>query len=282
MTHQTFSKRDKSGEGELFCQLWEPQESPIALLCLIHGQSEHSNRYQHVAEFFCNRQIAFIALDLIGHGNSYGQKGHAKDMQAYIDNVDVLVAEGAARFQNIPRFIYGHSMGGNIVANYALNGSFDATLHGIILTSPWLKLAFEPPKFKVLLASVMRYIYPAFNEFNKLDGSGLSRDEEVGQAYEADPLVHGNISVGAFFACHEGGLYALENAHRLPKPTLLFHGTADPVTSHDASKEFAQKAGGLVQHTEWEGAYHELHNETIKEEVLEAIFKWVIEQVNES
>lgn len=275
MQYQEFNTADRNQQGNLFFREWLPDAEPEYLICLVHGQSEHSGRYQHVADFFIKHGIGVLAIDLLGHGKTYGRRGHALSVQDYLDNVWILIEEAKARHPAIPKVIYGHSMGGNVVANYALSKDFDTTLKGVILSSPWFKLAFEPPAFKELLGSIMKSIYPAYTEDNELTGEGLSRDPEVGPAYVNDPLVHGKITAGAYFACKQSGLHALENAQRFPKPSLVLHGTADPIISHEASSEFAQKAGEGTTHIEFDGGLHELHNDIVQNEVLETILKWI-------
>lgn len=274
MRHQTFKLADKNNRGELYIQEWLPENTPQQVICLVHGQSEHSGRYEHVASFFVERGIGLIAIDLIGHGQSYGRRGHVNSLQDYLNNIQVFIEESKKRHPSSTLIIYGHSMGGNVVANYALSTHFDQDIAGIVLTSPWFKLAFAPPAFKEMLAGVMNSIYPAFTEKNDLTGEGLSRDPKVGPAYVNDPLVHGKISAGAYYSCREGGLNALAQADKLPKPTLVLHGTADPIITHEGSREFVQKAGSQAQLIEFEGGYHELHNDLEWEKALSNVLDW--------
>ncbi|MGB0524161.1 MAG: lysophospholipase [Flammeovirgaceae bacterium] len=262
-------------KGELFIREWLPETDAQKIICLIHGQSEHSGRYEHVASFFNEQEIGVMAMDLVGHGKSYGKRGHIQSIHDYLQNVHTLINEAQKRHNGIPRVVYGHSMGGNVVANYALSQLFDDELQGIILSSPWFKLASAPPVFKEILAGIMNRIYPAYTENNKLTGKELSRDPKVAPAYVNDPLVHGKISAGAYYACRAAGLHALAHAHQLPKPTLVLHGTADSIISHQASKDFAKKANGLVTHLEFEGGYHELHNDIEWEKVMATIHEWI-------
>ena len=67
---------------------------------------------------------------------------------------------------------------------------------------------------------------------------------------------------------------AVKNAAQLKLPVLLFHGTADQLTSFDDSKQFAANAGNNVTFIEYKGLYHECHNEPEKAEVLGNILKW--------
>jgi alpha-beta hydrolase superfamily lysophospholipase len=52
------------------------------------------------------------------------------------------------------------------------------------------------------------------------------------------------------------------------------HGTADRLTSHQASQEFAAKAPNCTLKL-WEGLYHETHNEPEKEEVIAFVVGWI-------
>jgi len=52
------------------------------------------------------------------------------------------------------------------------------------------------------------------------------------------------------------------------------HGTADRLTSHKASQEFASQAPNCTLKL-WEGLYHETHNEPEKEEVIGFMIEWL-------
>jgi alpha-beta hydrolase superfamily lysophospholipase len=53
------------------------------------------------------------------------------------------------------------------------------------------------------------------------------------------------------------------------------HGTADRVTSAEASREFAARAGKKVTWRGWDGMYHELHNEAVRDRVLAMMIRWM-------
>ncbi len=279
METQEFYISSSKQNKKLFVQIWEAKK-PKALICLVHGQGEHSGRYLNVANYFNTQSFSVMAIDLQGHGKSDGKRGHILKLDEYLGNVEALVQEATSRFPNLPKVIYGHSMGGNVVANYILKNQ-DANIQAIVLTSPWFKLAFEPPKFKVMLANLVRNIMPSYTEQNTLDGKGLSRDENVGKAYVSDELVHGDISASAFWALSQGGEVAIENAHLFSKPTLVMHGMADSITSHKGTQEFAEKNKQFVHFKGWENHFHELHNELNYEEKLQFIADWLEKEVLE-
>jgi alpha-beta hydrolase superfamily lysophospholipase len=216
---------------------------------------------------------AMLGFDLRGHGESGGPRGHTPSYAALMDDIGCFSLEADMRYAGLPRFLYGHSLGGNLVLNYALRRKPD--LHGVIATGPWLKLAFEPPASQVTLGRMMNGIAPGFTQHSNLDTNGLSHDQVVVAAYENDPLVHDKISARLFVAIYESGLWALEHAAEFPLPLLLMHGAADPITSAKASQEFAQKAGHKATIKVWDGLYHEIHNELEKAEVFTFMLDWL-------
>lgn len=109
---------------------------------------------------------------------------------------------------------------------------------------------------------MMNNIYPAFSENANLDTTTISRDKQIVKAYINDPLVHGKMSARTFIELMDAGKWAIAHANQLNIPSLLMHGTADKLTSYEASKEFVSKApADLLTFKDWEGFFHELHNE---------------------
>jgi alpha-beta hydrolase superfamily lysophospholipase len=145
----------------------------------------------------------------------------------------------------------------------------------MIVTSPWLRLAMEPPLVKIVLGEIMDKFWPSFSQANGISAHSLSHDGEIVRRYIQDPLVHNRISVRLFFEAYRAGLWALEHSERLGLPLLLMHGTADGVTSPQASEEFFDKAGSNCTLKLWQGQYHELHNELIKDEVIGFCLNWI-------
>ena len=123
-----------------------PNNSPEALICFVHGLGEHSGRYVNWAENFNQENIAFCSFDLRGHGKSSGKRGDVSKYDDLMDDVAVFLENGKARFPDCPQFLYGHSLGGNLAANYVLR--FRPDLAGVIVTGPAFRLAFNPPVWK--------------------------------------------------------------------------------------------------------------------------------------
>jgi alpha-beta hydrolase superfamily lysophospholipase len=164
-------------------------------------------------------------------------------------------------------------MGGNEVLNHALRRK--PSLAGVISTAPWLKLAFEPPTFKIALGRVMNSIAPGFTQASGLDTAALSHDQKVVDEYNNDPLVHDKISARQFVSLHDSGQWAFDRAADFSLPLLLMHGDADRITSAQASRDFARRGGKNITLYIWEESYHEIHNEPGQAEVFKTMTIWM-------
>ncbi len=260
----------------IFAQTWQPDNNLDlkAVICLVHGMGEHSGRYEHLAKFFANKNYAVIAFDHRGHGKSDGKRGHVASYQILLDQVDRALEETSKRFPGAAKFIYGHSMGGNVVINHALTRN--PRVLGVIASAPWLRLPEPVPPKKIWQARLMKMLWGSYTESNRLDTSLLSRDPKVIEAYEIDELVHDKISVRFFLGCHQAAVNSLYNAGSLYVHMLVMHGSEDGITDPSGSQDFCAKAGeGMADLKIWEGLYHELHNEPEQQEVFEYVLDWM-------
>ncbi|WNJ16472.1 alpha/beta hydrolase [Pontibacter sp. G13] len=277
----SFSSNDQSFQG----YHW-PLRSPKAVLIIIHGHGEHAGRYAHVAGHVRAAGFATLAMDHYGHGKTDSKRGHIPSYDAVLDSIDALIAKARKAYPEIPFVLMGHSMGGNFVANYALQRKPD--LAGVYLSAPWLRLAFEPSIVDKVLAQVGQFLLPSLTQPSKLDATKVSRDPIEVQKYVEDPLVHDMISPTLFMGCQRQGEWAIEHASEFAYPLLVMHGSGDQIASYDAAKEFAEKAqagSAEVIFRGWEGYFHELHNEPMEDRllVLDALEAWLthtIEQVD--
>lgn len=277
MTHEKTTWTD-ARQLSIYAQSWFPESTPSATVAMVHGMGEHSDRYDEFARDLAGRGFACIAYDHPGHGQSGGKRGHAPNYDYLLDGIDRLLSE-ADKLGPGPVFLYGHSMGGNLVLNYALRRK-PQQLRGLIVSAPWLRLAFQPPAVKLQLARLMNKLYPSYTENSDLDGHDLTRDQAIATAYNADPLVHGQISTRFFTSVVAAGRYALDNAAALHLPTLLMHGTDDRATSYEASAEFAERApDSLLDFRTYDNWFHELHNEPERADLYESVAAWIGEKL---
>ena len=251
--------------------IMSPRERIRANIIFVHGVGEHIQRYSAWAELLNKEAVGFTGVDLPGHGRSDGARGNIKSYALTDEMIDILYYSSINTFPEIPVFLYGHSLGGGIVLDYLLRKKPE--IKGAIVTSPWLKLSYEPAKSKIVLASILKYILPGLVQPSGLVFDHISHDREVVEMYKADPLVHDRISVGLFHSAMSSAANSLANAGELNVPLLLMHGADDRICSPEGSRLFAAKAP-MTELKIWDGGYHELHNETFRLDVFAYLMKW--------
>lgn len=268
----------KSNDGlEMYACSWAPEETPEAVVCLVHGLGEHSGRYAHVGQAFSDAGLALLAFDLRGHGKSGGQRGHFPSFEAVMDDIHRHIQQVDEKFPGLPVFLYGHSLGGLLVLNYATYHKH--SLSGVIATGAGLRSPVLEQKAKLALSKILGGLLPTVTIPTGLDANGISRDPGVVRAYKDDPLVHdvatlsgARVGIGAVDR-------AFAHAGEFSTPLLIMHGTADRVTYVRGSQEFAALVPENCTQKFWDGLYHEIHNEPEQNEVLAFMIDWMNTQL---
>ncbi|MEM1119350.1 MAG: lysophospholipase [Bacteroidota bacterium] len=246
---------------------------PKAVIALIHGLGEHCNRYNHMAEYFAQHNLAMIGYDRRGHGQSEGKRGHTPSYDNLLDEVDQLLTITKERYPVAPIFMYGHSMGGNILLKHLI--SRNPRVKGAIASAPFIEFPNNPPSVLIFIGRVMRKIYPAFTQNNGLNADDISKNKKEVEKYKNDPLVHDKITSATGIGMIEVAKELESFAGDIKIPTLLMHGNEDNITAHLGSKKFAKRVQGKVTYKEWEGAFHEIHNEEIQRDVFDYAINWI-------
>lgn len=264
---------------KLFIREWKPEEQIVkAVVCLVHGMGEYGERYHHVAEYMTNAGIAVIALDQHGHGRSSGKLGHMHSIGEAASDAALIIEEAGKRHPGLPIFLYGHSMGGNVALNCALR--LHPAIQGLIITSPWLRLAFKPLPLQEWLGRRLASIVPNLHQSTRLNPNDLFRPGYAkASPIATDPLCHTKITVQAFNEIVNAGEWVLANIKSLDTPLLLLHGTADRVTSYEASRFIAEQLGKRCDWRSWNEGFHELHNDVDGELVIYEIIEWIDSQL---
>jgi len=273
-----FEDEVQSSDGiRFFYQCWTPESDPKAVVCLVHGLGEHCGRYVHVAEALTKSGYALLAFDLRGHGRTSGKRGHAPNPTTLLEDIDRLLQHAEQLFPGRLRFLYGHSMGGILVLFYTT--ARQPELAGVVATSPGLRTALEEQKLKVALSRALGSILPEMTMPTGLSAQHISRDPQVVQKYQEDPMVHGVATLGLATSLMNAIQSAFEKANLFSPPLLLMHGTQDQIAYARGSQEFAGLAPNATLKL-WEGLYHETHNEPEKEHVLAYMISWLDAQMD--
>ncbi|MFD1314588.1 alpha/beta hydrolase [Namhaeicola litoreus] len=265
----TFRQNDVDFFGKIY-----PSKKVNAVVIIVHGLGDHLGRYEDfVIPELLNNDFSVLAYDQFGHGKTKGKRGYNPGFDQVLESLHIVVKKAVEMFPQKPIFLYGHSMGGNVVLNYALRSP--ELIQGIVLSSPFLRLAFSPPAWKLQLGKLALKFFPGITMGNELDPKALSHDPKAVEKYLADPLVHDKVSPNYSIRFLESGEWAIENIDFLKLNALVLHGTADMLTDHLASVEISKKNPKKIKLQLYPDGYHELHNEALKETFLKDICTWI-------
>lgn len=257
-------------------QVWRPA-APKAVVALCHGLGEHSGRYQNVVGELGRRGYAIYAIDHRGHGRTPGRRAAIMAWQELHAGVAALIGWIDAAEPGLPVFLYGHSLGGLIAAEYAIRSP--GNLCGLVLSAPALSSEGISPVI-AMLSRLLSKVAPQLQIQNGLPIAGISRDPAVQQAYTSDPLNHGYGTPR--LATESFATIAWVNAHaaRLELPTLIIHGDADPIVPPAASARFAAAIGASdVIRISYPTMVHEPHNDLGWEQPVRDIANWLDDHV---
>ncbi|MCB0355660.1 MAG: alpha/beta fold hydrolase, partial [Bdellovibrionales bacterium] len=105
---------------ELFYNIWKCA-NPQATVLITHGLAEHSECYKELAEDLNRLNYQVIVYDLRGHGRSEGKRGVIKEFDYFCHDLASFAEFCKREFsENLPLFLFGHSMGGLITAKTLL------------------------------------------------------------------------------------------------------------------------------------------------------------------
>jgi acylglycerol lipase len=263
---------DREGGERIFIRTASPVTAPRATVIFTHGLGEHSNRYGHVAAELVARGCRVVAWDLPGHGRSSGPRGDIQDYGHLLEDLEAVRSRYAA--DGGPLFFYAHSLGGQIALRFL--ETTGTACQGAVIASPWLRLAFKPPWWKVALAGLAMRIWPSFVQPTGHDWQRLSRDQGHLNTFPDLDLVHHGISARMYFSVCQAGEKALSEAGALRVPLFLLHGDADPVTSHHSTCEFFERVGTEDKTLRiFPEGRHETHNDLDRGQVIRAIGDWI-------
>lgn len=274
-----------------------------ALVQIVHGMCEYAERYEHFIDFLCKNGYAVISHDHLGHGNSAAEHSDLgyfapdKGWICLIKDVRHVMLIGRQMFGRIPRFIMGHSMG-SLVTRCLLAKYSSDTDGAVIMGTAGRNYGTD---FGIMVADteIMRHgvksrsyrinhmLFGMSNarvEEKRTEFDWLTRDEQVVARYCGDRRCNFVFTASGFRDLFMLAGYANSNSWfgkvRKDLPMLVTSGTADPVGSYGRGvteffKRLDAKGFSDVTLKLWDGARHEILNETNRLEVYDDILLWL-------
>lgn len=251
--------------------LWLPEEEPKMLVQIVHGMTEHIERYEHLAEVLTEAGIAVAGFDLRGHGKnaigmqcaSFGEDGWEK----MIEEIHLFHEKLRSRFQNSKHVLMGFSLGSFLVREYFSiyeNQDFSGTIiMGTGKQPKWIlsvimaivKGEIKKVGFDNTNDLIRNLSFGTYNKSfapNRTSADWLCSDEEQLDLYLTDELCKKDISAGLFWQL----LNSMKNTAdrntyqkwNKAMQVLLLSGNDDPVGDEGkgvASVEKAMMKAGL-------------------------------------
>lgn len=273
MKQREFSFAGAGGDS-MFGQVWQPPGDPRAILAIVHGLGEYSDRYHNFVQPLMSAGIEIWAYDLRGHGRSAGRRGHIRKWGEYRQDLDLFLRRIAEDQPAKKLFLYGQSLGSLIVVDYVLRDPVN--LEGVILSG----LATEPvgltTPVRIMIAKLLSRVWPTFAMLIGIKGDQLTHITSVAKAYDEDPLI---LSQGTVRFAAEGLAtidFIKRETSRFSLPLLILHGGDDPVNALSGAETFYEQAASADKQLKiYPDTLHEPHNDEVSHEVVSDVMAWI-------
>jgi lysophospholipase len=252
-----------------------PKRQARLSLVMVHGFSAHCGLYRHVGSALAARDVAVTQFDNRGHGKSGGHRGHVQDFAEYLDDLAMIADWARAQNPGVPWALMGHSLGGTIVASFALDEKRTERPSRMVLLAPWLRLKMKVPAPKRIAANVVAKIAPRFSTWNGLRAENLSRNSAVLDGFKDDPLIFHHATAGGFMATLRAQARVRAHARNLEVPTLMLIAGDDRIVANEANHAFAHAAGNIVTLKTYDGLFHEMFLDPEAPKVIEDVGNWL-------
>lgn len=252
-----------------------PAPSPRANLLVVHGLKDYGTRYAALAETLVSRGISVFGYDLRGHGRSEGPIAFVEDFTRHTSDLGAAMAAFESAGGDRPWFVFGHSMGGGIVARAMIDSP--ARFSGFLLSAPALA---PTPDVGAALIAITKLIASVFPRAEVLDlpNAHFSRDPSVVASLSSDPLVHDRkVPARTAREILANMDYVTANLAKVSIPFLVLHGALDRITNPEGSKAFFRGTRDLPGKSIaiYEGLVHDLLHEPEKGRVEADIAAWL-------
>lgn len=285
--------------------IWEPENKPVGVVQIVHGVTEHIMRYEEMADFFTDRDVAVVGIDLLGHGLSTnnGEKkmyfGPAGSWNYVVKDIDECYRHVKELYPDVPYTMLGFSLGSFLARTYLINypGNVDAAILvgtgynsdiEVALAKSIVKKEAKKYGEDVATDKIKELTFDTYNKKfkpNRTDYDWLCLSNTMLDQYIADELRGGVMSVGLFREMLDGIKYTcnIKNMKRMNinNPILFLSGTMDPVGNFGKGVEQVVKAFKKVGVNEcflkmYDNLRHDILHEDERLTIYEDIYSWLL------
>lgn len=271
------SNFESTGGIKIFTRSWQPSGKSRGVVIIVPGFNAHSGYYLWTADQFTANGLAVYALDLRGRGKSDGERFYVNKFDDYVSDVSKFIEIVKSKEPELPVFLLGHSAGGVVSCIYTIDNQDE--LDGLICES----FAFQvpAPDFALAVFKGLSHVAPHAHVLH-LKNELFSRDPKAVEAMNNDPLIAHETQPTQTLAEMVRADERIKKAfNQFTLPLLILHGTEDKATKPSGSQMFYDSASSKDKTIKlYEGAYHDLLNDTDKEVVMKDIQNWIDKHIS--
>lgn len=301
--HKEIRYPSTDGKNTIHAELFIPSDNNIkGVVQIAHGMMDYIGRYALLAEAITDAGYVLAGNDHLGHGDTvktpddFGFFASENGYNYVIDDVYKMNRILSEEFPGVPLILLGHSMGSFVSRLYAVkySSSIDAlVIHGTAGPNP----ALGAGKIVVKLLKAIKgerhrsklvcsLADGGYNKsFDSAEGPGawLTRDSSMVADRIGNPKNDFIFTLSGYADLFTmlGGCNSKEWFVSFPKtlPTLVVSGENDPVGDFGKGVRYVydnlKKNGASAELKLYEGARHELFNETNRDEVFRDLIAWL-------
>lgn len=309
--HSAYYLTNSRGQ-RIFVQMWRPpppvpprhawfrrlhkflgfrRSAEKAIVYIVHGLNDHSNKYVRVARAWVDAGFVVVAHDFHGHGRSDGFRAYTSSIQHYVRDARDAVTETdrrlPARLASLPKFLLAHSLGGAVAIHLARD-SPPGTFRGVMLTAPAVRV-FPKPLLR-LLAPILGTLAPLvpvqrlkFDRIKRRRSFLQSKDPinlEEDYSPHDDPLVvrspvRARVGYEVLKSCQK----IMSEADRFRLPVFVAHSAHDRVTNAKGTVEFHNRIASHDKTVKlYDGSVHDLLSQK-RELVMSDMVHWALQRL---
>lgn len=254
---------------------WRPTGISERVVIIVHGISEHSGRYEHVAKHLTEAGYHVYALDHRGHGLSEGDRIHVDDHTQFITDLKQYHTQIKDTHPNATFFMLGHSMGSVISLQFIL--TYPNAIDAIIVTGTATDVGSGVSPLLRSIGDFVHSIYPKAPIQPPGGDNVLTRDPEMLSQADNDPLFYkGWTKTSSAKYILDTGEMIQSRASEITMPILIMHGEDDALTPISGSYFMYEHVSSSDKTLKtWANMLHEILNEVEREAVLKTVTDWL-------
>ena len=300
--HKDIEFPSSDGKNTIHAELFVPSFADVkGVVQLSHGMMDYVGRYTLLADALAEAGYVLAGNDHLGHGSTaatpadYGYFAKRDGYKYVIDDVNRMNSFLHSEYPGVPLILFGHSMGSFVARLYAEKypDTIDAlVIHGTAGPNPILPIGKLLVKLlKVFCGERHRSKFVCsmadggYNKkFDKSEGAGawLTRDPSMVADREGNPKTDFIFTLSGYLdlftmlgECNKDEWFA---TFPMRLPTLIMSGGDDPVGDFGKGTSYVYNklrvSGAKAELKMYEGARHELFNETNRQEVFRDLIAW--------